>query len=215
MGDPAIYTECTPIDIDGQDMTEAVLLSDINNRDKDSITSTVLHFFIFIICILFSGILTPVFFNLIKTNSGFLVKSDKEPTLSSAIQIAIIIFFLGYAITVATVSNNLVQTALGSFMFVYVFISGCIMYFLKTIYPNDYSLTFDPNFKLNGSTKIYGGVLLSGLIIGLTFLITSSKKDKNKKKKQSRSLSVLIPYGIILSFVTSFLFLPNSFGITG
>jgi hypothetical protein len=68
-----------------------------------------------------------------KTNSGIFGSADKDDTLSTGLQIAIILFFLGYAITVATVSNNLVQTTIGSFMFIYVFVSGAIMYFLKTI----------------------------------------------------------------------------------
>lgn len=215
MSNPAIYTECTPINVDGQDMTEAVILSDINNRDKNAITSTVLHFFVFIICILFSGILTPVFFNLMKTNSGFLVGANEDDTLATGLQIAIILFFLGYAITVATVSNNLVQTTIGSFMFIYVFVSGAIMYFLKTINPSVYSVGLGATgFKLKGNNKLYGGAFFSALIVGLTYLITSRKKDKNKKNKKNktRSLSILIPYGVLVGFLASFLFIPDSSG---
>lgn len=212
MSNPAIYTECTPIHVDGQDMTEAVILSDINNRDKNAITSTVLHFFVFIICILFSGILTPVFFNLMKANSGFLVGANEDDTLSTGIQIAIILLFLGYAITVATVSNNLVQTTIGSFMFIYVFVSGAIMYFLKTISPAVYSVGLAKDFKLKGNNKLYGGAFFSALIVGLTYLITSRKKDKNKKNKKNktRSLFILIPYGALVGFLASFLFIPDS-----
>lgn len=211
---PAIYTECTPIDIDGQDMTEAVILSDLNNRDKDSVTTTVLHFFVFIICIIFSGILTPVFFNLIKDNSGILVKSDnnEETTLSVGVQIVIILLFLGYAIAMATLSNNIIQTTVGSFMFIYVFVSSSIMYFLKTIYPTHYALDLNTNAKMGGTNKLYGGILFSGIIVGLTYLIKSSdkKNKKNEKNKNDGSMSILIPYGILIAFIISFLFIPNS-----
>ncbi len=206
MSDPAIYTECTPIDIDGQEMTEAVILSDINGRDKNNNLATVMHFFMFIICILFSTILTPFFFNLIGTNSGILTKvQGTEDSISTAFQICIILFFLGYSMLVAVSSNTITLTTIGSFMFIYVFLSGCIMYFLKTISPGSYSLAANLKFNFGDSQKITGGIVLSAIIMLLTWAMTSRKKNKKKKKSSNAGLYT---YGILVGFVTSYLFVP-------
>jgi hypothetical protein len=149
-GLPQDYLECSPT---GASEATVEMVSKINgddmiNKSKIEVMRTTIHFFVFIIIIGLSLVITPFFYlyfvvNLIK-NSG--IDDTRKQGSLSIFNIFLIAVFFSMSIVICVEgmnTNNSTETSIGIVMFLFILLSFCMIIFLRMTDPSRYALKAD------------------------------------------------------------------------
>jgi hypothetical protein len=185
-----------------------------------NVMNATIHFFIFLIMIILSGIATPVFYKTLFVDYITKLNISTDPIVLDASlrsfnyigTFALILFSLGISINGMS-SGDSIQTSIGAMMTIFIVISISIMTYYKQLDSNIYSFgNLDADiFKSellsamtgrllqNDSWRKAGGLWSIVVVISL-LMYFFGKFDKDKKKDKSKK-NLILSYGFIFGFL--------------
>lgn len=144
------YLECSPTGASDAtvEMVSKINGDDMIDKSKIEVMRTTIHFFVFIIIIGLSVVITPFLYlyfvvNLVK-HSNIVENKKQGSLLTFSIFLTVVLLSMSIFICLEGMNtNNSTETSIGIVMFLFILLSFSAVTFLKMTDPNTYSLKVD------------------------------------------------------------------------
>lgn len=190
------------------------------NVGRMNVMNATIHFFIFVIMVILSGITTPVLYKTLFVDyiANLGIKADTQASSLKSFSyigtVVLLFFSLGISINGMSAKDS-IQTSIGAMMTIFIIISISVMTYYKQLDPITYSFgkpdadIFDSELMSAVWSRIllndnYMKVLGVWGIVVLVSLLTYffGRFDKNKKKNKTKK-DLILSYGFIFGLLFS------------